>query len=305
MTAIENAISLERGGFKVKLLVGLYNGHTEAAALRRLLSLQKRAGSCLEVKVARNPRFHWKVYLFNTERHFTVYVGSSNLTRDGLGTEGEFNLRISGMVADRPLRNISETFDRAWRRDAVPLTEKISDNFAPISQRSLQLSKQIDPNIRKVLRTISRPKTKAREPRTRHSSVFTFVEEFAGPSTKKEVRKKQRWDAKGWEWMVFRTRAARDRLFKAGSFYLAEIHRAGGVISFRDVCEEDEFGTEDGRFFVAYQKRRGSVARRLNKRTLKLLKDGGLIVKKDDLCQDRRVGKANRDLLNRLLRVSN
>lgn len=305
VTAIENAISLDRRGLKVKLLVGLYNGHTEAAAFRRLLSLQKRAGSCLEVRVARNPRFHWKVYLFNTGRRFIAYIGSSNLTRDGLGTEGEFNLRISGVVGDRPLRNISETFDRAWRRDAVPLTEKISDNFAPISQRSLQLSKQIDPNIREVLRTISRPKTKAHQPRSAHSSVFTFVEEFAEPSTKKEVRKKQRWDAKGWEWMVFRTRAARDRLFNAGSFYLAEIHRADGVISLRDVCEEDEFGTEDGRFFVAYQKRRGSVARRLNKRTLKLLKDGGLIVNKDDLRQDRRIGKANRDLLNRLLRVSN
>jgi hypothetical protein len=47
--------------------------------------------------------------------------------------------------------------------------------------------------------------------------------------------------------MVFPTRAARDRLLNARSFYLAEIHRAGDRISLYDVCDDDEFGTEDGR----------------------------------------------------------
>lgn len=305
VTAIQNAISPQRSGIRVKLLVGLYNGHTEAASLRKLLSLQKRAGACLEVRVARNPRFHWKVYLFNRHQRVTAYVGSSNLTRDGLATEGEFNLRISGVTGEKALRNISETFDRTWRKDSVPLTEKLSDNFAPVSQRSLQLTKAIDPNIRKVLRNIPRPKPTKRSSGTRSPSVYAFIEEYAKPSTEREVRNKQGWSAKGWEWMVFRTRAARDRILNAGSFYLAEIRRAGGVISLKDVCEEDEFRTEDGRFFVAYKKREGSVAKLLNKRTLKSLKDGGMILRKDDLRRDRRVGKASRLVLNRLLRVPN
>jgi len=48
MTAIENTLSPERGRFKVNLLVGLYNGHTEAAALRKLVTIQKRSGGSLE-----------------------------------------------------------------------------------------------------------------------------------------------------------------------------------------------------------------------------------------------------------------
>ena len=67
LTAIENALSLERSRLNVKLLVGLYNGHTEAAALRKLLTLQNRAKGSLEVKIARNSRFHWKVYLLTNE----------------------------------------------------------------------------------------------------------------------------------------------------------------------------------------------------------------------------------------------
>jgi hypothetical protein len=50
--------------------------------------------------------------------------------------------------------------------------------------------------------------------------------------------------------MVFPTRAARDRLLNARSFYLAEIHRAGNRISLNDVCDDDEFGTEVGRFLL-------------------------------------------------------
>jgi HKD family nuclease len=303
MTAIENALSLERRGFKVNLLVGLYNGHTEAAALRKLLTLQKRAKGSLEVRVAENFRFHWKVYLFNSGERVTAYIGSSNLTGDGLGAEGEFNLRVTAGRGDRALRNIAETFDRTWRKGSVPLTALISDRFAPISQRSRQFLKQIDPEIRKVLVHVRRPEPNVRQKVSNHVPVFTFFEEFAASSTNQEVKSKTSWHAKTWDWMVFPTRAARDRLLNARSFYLAEIRRAGGWISLNDVRDEDEFGTQDGRFFIAYQKRRGSVSRALNKRTFKMLKTGGLIARKGDLCRERRLSSAHRALLNRLLNV--
>jgi hypothetical protein len=208
-----------------------------------------------------------------------------------------------GGRGDRALRNVAETFDRTWRKGSVPLTALISDRFAPISQRSRQLLKQIDPKIRKLLIHVRRPEPNVRQKLSGHVPVFTFFEEFAAPSTNKEVRSKTSWDAKKWDWMVFPTRAARDRLLNTRSFYLAEVHRAGGWISLNDVWDEDEFGTEDGRFFIAYRKRRGSVARALNKRTLKLLKTGGMIARKDDLCRDRRLGSAHRALLNKLLKV--
>jgi HKD family nuclease len=304
LTAIENALSLKRKRrLNVKLLVGLYNGHTEAAALRKLLTLQTRRKGSLQVKVAKNFRFHWKVYLFSTEQRLAAYVGSSNLTGDGLAAEGEFNLRLSGAMGDRALRNIAETFDRTWRKDSVPLTAMISDNFAPISQRSRQLSKQIHPKLRKLLRHVRRPEPNVRLRVPDHTSVFSYVKKSVKGSTNKEVSDKTSWDAKRWEWLVYRARPERDRVLNAGSFYLAEIHRAGGWISLNDVCDEDEFGTEDGRFFIAYRKRKGSVAKAINKRTLKQLRDGGLITRKAGLCRARRLGSAHQALLNKLLKV--
>jgi len=104
--------------------------------------------------------------------------------------------------------------------------------------------------------------------------------------------------------MVFPTRSERDRLLNSGSFYLAQSDRLGGRISLNDVCDDDEFGTEDGRFFLAYRKRRGSIARVINKRLLKLLRDGELIARKDDLWRNRTLGSAYQALLNKLLKVS-
>jgi len=303
LTAIENALSLEPRRLNVKLLVGLYNGYTEAAALRKLLTLQKRSGGCLEVKIARNSHFHWKVYLFSDEGRSAAYVGSSNLTGDGLGAEGEFNLRLSGAMGDRALRNIADKFDRTWRKDSVPLTQWISDHFAPVSQQSRKSLRLIDPKIRKLLRRVHAPQPHGQRRGTDHASVFSYVKESTKRSTNNDVSDKTSWDAKRWEWMVFPTRAERDRLRNAGSFYLAQDHRLGGRIALNDVCDEDEFGTEDGRFFIAYRKRRGSVARVINKRSLKLLRDGGLIARKDDLWRNRTLGNAYQALLNKMLKV--
>jgi len=303
LAELERALTSGRKSLRIKLLVGLYNGHTEAAALRRLLTLQKRTGASLEVRIAQNPRFHWKVYMFSGQRRLVAYVGSSNLTGDGLGTEGEFNLRLSGTSRDRCLIHITDTFDRSWRKDAVPLDPTISETFASVSQRSHNITKGIDPQIRRILRRLRRPKRGGTRKVRGEASCYTFFEEIADASTQREVRHKTRWDSKGWNWMVFSAKAERDRLLRAGSFYLAEIHRTGGILSLNDVRDDDEFRTEDGRFFVAFERRKGSIAKSLKAKTLKALRDSGFILRKDDLRRNRTMGLRNRSLLSKLLKV--
>jgi HKD family nuclease len=300
---LQRALSTGGKSLTIKLLVGLFNGHTEAAALRRLLSLQKQAGGTLEVQIAKNSRFHWKVYIFSGHRRLVAYVGSSNLTGDGLATEGEFNLRISGTNRDRCLVNITDTFDRSWRKDTIPLDQKISESFASMSRRSIDLAKQIDPQIRRLLRRVPRPVRNGTTKSKNDTFCYTFVDEFTKDSTNREVRRKTRWESSGWNWMVFSSKAEHDRLIDAGSFYLGEIRRNGGSLSLNDVRDDDEFKTEDGRLFVAYQKRKGSIAKSLTSKTLKLLREGGLISRKGDLCRNRTLGKQNRLLLNKLLKV--
>jgi HKD family nuclease len=118
---IEEALRGRPKNLRIQLLVGLYNGHTEAAALRRLLSLQKRFGQYIEIRIAQNDRFHWKTYLFEGRSRSAAFVGSSNLTKDGLGVEGEFNIRLVSTNTSGAMAHIAETFDHAWEKDSVPL----------------------------------------------------------------------------------------------------------------------------------------------------------------------------------------
>src|SRR5258708_38734741 len=157
------------------------------------------------------------------QRRHVVGVGSYNLTGDGLCTEGEINLRLSGTRRERCLSHITETFDRSWRKDAVPLDPTISENFASVSQRSHNITKGIDPQIRRILRRLRRPTRGGTRKVRGEASCYTFFEEIADASTQRKVRHKTRWDSKGWDWRVFRAKAERDRLLRAGPFYWAEI----------------------------------------------------------------------------------
>ncbi len=103
--------------------------------------------------------------------------------------------------------------------------------------------------------------------------------------------------------MVYGTRAQREKVRDARSFYLAELFQNGGFLSLNDVCDYDDFKTEDGRYFIAYRRRKGSIKKRLSKPTLATLKKDGFIRKKDDLKRNRKLGHSHRVLLNRLLRV--
>ncbi len=79
----------------IQLVVGLYLRFTSPNVLRRLLTLQHANADQLEIKVARNESFHWKLYLFKShDGRTTCYVGSSNLTIDGLEKNGELNVKL-------------------------------------------------------------------------------------------------------------------------------------------------------------------------------------------------------------------
>jgi HKD family nuclease len=297
---IEEALHAGRASLRIQLLVGLYNGHTEAAALRRLFRMQKRFSGHIEIRIAQNGRFHWKTYLFESNRAVTAFVGSSNFTKDGLGVEGEFNIRIDSTRMSGVIGHIAETFDRVWKKHSVPLSVAIAEGFTSASNRSKEATIQIIPIIREILRAPRRSHTKRSPKKT---AVMTSIEETVGRATIKVVKDKTDWYRKGFQWLVYTRKVDRDRLRKPGAFYLVEMQGKELQLSLNDVRDDDEFTTDDGRYFIAYRKRNGSVVKRVSPSTLALLRRAGVVEKKEDLQRDRRLSHANRETLDALLRV--
>jgi len=86
----------ERG--HASITVGLYQGVTEPAALRALAKARKEMNGRLTVKVATSANLHRKVYVFTLPKQTALLVGSSNLSTEGLCSDGECNvlLRLAG-----------------------------------------------------------------------------------------------------------------------------------------------------------------------------------------------------------------
>jgi hypothetical protein len=217
-----------------------------------------------------------------------------------LDVEGEFNIRINSLSMGGVLGHITETFDRAWKKHSVPLNVGIAEGFSSASNQSRNATLQIGPIIKGILRP-----TRRSSPREapKDTTIMTSIEEFAGRATIKAVRDKTDWYRRGWEWMVFRRRADRDRLFEPGAFYSAELQGKSLSLSLNDVCDEDEFKTDDGQYLIAYQRRRGSVSRRVSSSVLGLLKGAGVARTAKDLLNDQRLSRPKREMLNSLLKV--
>jgi len=80
-------------GAKIRIITTLpNNAFNEPSALRLLTNLQKRFGS-FETRVSRLNHFHQKLYLFQRLGSAEGYLGSSNLTQEGLESEGEINIK--------------------------------------------------------------------------------------------------------------------------------------------------------------------------------------------------------------------
>lgn len=80
------------------ITVGLYQGVTEPAALRALAKARKEMSGRLTVSVGNTPNLHRKVYVFRLPKYTALLVGSSNLSTEGLQSDGECNvlLRLPG-----------------------------------------------------------------------------------------------------------------------------------------------------------------------------------------------------------------
>lgn len=154
---------LAREGSRVRLLTGDYQGVTEPAALRLLLTLRQQVQASaelrgtLELRVFQTAQtgssFHPKAYLLYADaqgRSLATYVGSSNLSRTGLSDGVEWNLRLATNEVARVTR---EAFEQLFAHPAT--CEVTHDWINAYEQRrsaqaivaSVDLVRQEDPPV--------------------------------------------------------------------------------------------------------------------------------------------------------------
>ncbi|RFU69961.1 DNA helicase [Peribacillus saganii] len=108
-------------GAEIKICTGDYLFVTQPEALELLLELDSQ----IEVRIWRSNgvSFHPKAYLFESEDHECLFVGSSNLSRSALGNGVEWNICISDEkdVFRQGFQLFLETF---YSSQTIPLNEE-------------------------------------------------------------------------------------------------------------------------------------------------------------------------------------
>lgn len=116
-TAAEN-------GADIKICTGDYLYITQPEALEELLSIDERIS--IRIWKSNGVSFHPKAYLFQTNEHDVLFVGSSNLSRSALNHGVEWNVAVS---------DEKEVFDEALTEF---LTIFYSDQTVPLNKETLE-----------------------------------------------------------------------------------------------------------------------------------------------------------------------
>jgi HKD family nuclease len=109
---------------KVRILTGIYQSFTQPSALKELNKISRQTNGNLELRISKNKRFHWKAYFLIKKTNADVVIGSSNLTSDGLGAEGEINLQLNLGTNSSSFKNIYRSFVNEWENNSCSCTEK-------------------------------------------------------------------------------------------------------------------------------------------------------------------------------------
>ena len=108
-----------------------YLNFSEPAALRTLLRLPN-----VQTRVYTRGSFHTKGYIFHGEGETTLIIGSSNMTRDALSRNKEWNVRVSSNDPECGLlTQTMDEFERMWA-DSEVLTEQWIKEYEPSHVRA-------------------------------------------------------------------------------------------------------------------------------------------------------------------------
>jgi HKD family nuclease len=270
----------QRRSLKLRILVGLYQRFTPPQALAKLLSLRKEFPGRLSVRVARNIRFHWKLYAFRNGGARIFFVGSANLTKDGMTAEGELCVKITAAARDTISKSLKSEFDKLWQDDeeSFELDGALLSKYQRAARPPVTTIKSEKDNV--LRRLLKQPKRLPPEqpPNETARPRICLITSDVRDETMEIVEAETDWDRRGWRFVAYQYKTDFDKDLRARVLLLVTSSGRARELQLELVKVKGDamLNTPDGKYFLAYARVPYSRARQYDDTVKSELADAGL-----------------------------
>ncbi|MED3575473.1 DEAD/DEAH box helicase [Cytobacillus praedii] len=110
-------LDLNRKGVKGRILTSTFLQFNQPKVFRELMKIKN-----VEVRLTDLKGFHSKGYIFNHDTHYSLIIGSSNLTAHALKVNYEWNVKLTSLENGEIVHHFKSQFEEVWDQARV-LTE--------------------------------------------------------------------------------------------------------------------------------------------------------------------------------------
>ncbi|NEX77923.1 DEAD/DEAH box helicase [Bacillus thermocopriae] len=111
-------LNLKRKGVKGRILTSTFLNFNQPKVFKELMKIEN-----VEVRTTNLEGFHSKGYIFNQRNHYSLIVGSSNLTAHALKVNYEWNVKLTSHENGEIVYHFKNQFEEVWN-EAHPLNEE-------------------------------------------------------------------------------------------------------------------------------------------------------------------------------------
>ncbi|MFS0781236.1 DUF3427 domain-containing protein [Bacillus sp. 1P06AnD] len=121
---------LNRRGVKGRILTSTFLNFNQPKLFRELMKIKN-----IEVRLSDLSGFHSKGYIFHHKDHYSMIVGSSNLTANALKVNYEWNVKLTSHENGELIHHFNRQFEGVWEKSRLLTEEWIKEyevNYKPV-----------------------------------------------------------------------------------------------------------------------------------------------------------------------------
>ncbi|WP_087972057.1 DUF3427 domain-containing protein [Oceanobacillus rekensis] len=143
-TLKSHLLDLNKKGIKGRILTSTFLNFNQPKVFKELMKITN-----VEVRMTDIPGFHSKGYIFEHSHHYSLIVGSSNLTAHALQVNHEWNVKLSSHENGEVINHFKSQFEDVWD-EAHPLTDQWVKNYeevyTPVDFKKAEKVIELPPN---------------------------------------------------------------------------------------------------------------------------------------------------------------